>query len=380
MLKKILTAIVILCAVIGVIFYEINRLFPAASTMASQIILQQTSPIEETNGRTNILLLGTGGANHDGPNLTDTIIFASINAKDGKVNLISLPRDLWVDEVGNSGGKINEAYADGELNNQHKGLILVKTLVEKIVGQPVHYGFRIDFDGFVKAVDLVGGLDVQVDNTLDDYQYPIEGKEDEKCGHSDDEVKNFTATQSSELQFFPCRYKHLHVDKGVQHMDGATALQFVRSRHAAGQEGSDFARSHRQQEVIIAFREKLFSVGTIFNPSKVTGLIDILKASIDTDIPQEDYVAFAKFAQQLKGSHIDSSVIDFGDEANNRYGLLIQPPISAQYGFASTLLPRTGEGNYSEIQKYVACKFAATTCTIGKNPGDILTPTLAPTK
>ena len=67
-------------------------------------------------------------------------------------------------------------------------------------------------------------------------------------------------------------------------MDGKTALTFVRSRHAEGEEGSDFARSKRQEKIIQAFKDKLFSFQTIINPAKIISLYDILKDSIDTDI------------------------------------------------------------------------------------------------
>jgi hypothetical protein len=206
---------------------------------------------------------------------------------------------------------------------------------------------------------------------LDDYHYPIDGKEDETCGHTDEEIKTFTATASAEMDFwdfFSCRYKHLHVDAGVQHMDGVTALEFVRSRHGVGSEGSDFARARRQQHVIEAFRGKLLSAGTLFNVPKLIGLYTILQDSIDTDIPQEDFSPFISLAQKIRGAKITSAVLDFGDPENNRYGLLQQPPISSDYNFASVLIPRTGVGNYEEIKQFVTCEIAQGNCVVSKVP------------
>ncbi|MGH7245416.1 MAG: LCP family protein [Candidatus Levyibacteriota bacterium] len=344
----------------------IVKFFPVAAT----VVLHQAPALKETNGRTSILLLGTGGANHDGPNLTDTIIYATIDLKTDKVTLVSIPRDLWVADVANgNGGKINEAYADGQLNNQHKGLLLAKTIVGNVVGQPIHYGFRIDFGGFMKAVDLLGGIDVHVQNTLDDYNYPIDGKEDDACGHSAIDVQTFMASAPADLaqwDFFPCRYMHLHVPAGVVHMDGQTALEFVRSRHGVGEEGSDFARSRRQQLVIEAFRAQALSAGTLFNPAKIIGLYTILKDSIDTDISQEDFGAFISLAQKLKSATIQSAVLDEGDAVQNRAGLLTEGAVSVYNGFF--LIPRVGETNYSEIQAYVSCLITKGACSVSATP------------
>ncbi len=316
------------------------------------------------------------------PNLTDTIIFASIDPKKNTVNLISVPRDLWISDLGQNGEKINQAYADGQNDNQNKGLLLAKTVVGKVVGQPIHYGFRIDFDGFVKAVDLIGGVDVTVANTLDDYNYPIDGKEQETCGHTSDEIQAFVASASADQDFwafFPCRYKHLHVDAGIQHMDGTAALEFVRSRHGVGSEGSDFARSRRQQEVIEAFKSKIFSLGIILNPSKLMGLYTILQSSIDTDIKGEDIAAFISLAQSLRNAKIQTAVLDYGDVAQNRAGLLVQPPISADYNYASVLIPRVGANNYSEIQAYVNCELTKGNCVVPQNPSGTPEPTITGT-
>lgn len=371
---KLVISIVVIFVIVFFVVTLFQNLFPSVST----ILLHRSSQLGQTNGRTNILLLGIGGGTHDGPNLTDTIIFASIDTSNKKVNLISIPRDLWISNLYNNyAAKINEAYADGQLSN-NKGLLLAKSTVENVLGQPIHYSVRIDFNGFVKAVDLLGGLDVNVQNTLDDYQYPIEGKEDDPCGKSPDDIQAYTnslgtATAASELDFFPCRFMHLHVSKGLQHMDGTLALEFVRSRHAADEEGSDFARSRRQQLVIEAIRSKLFSLGFLFNPGKLVGMYNIIKDSIDTDIPQEDFIPFIQMMQKFKDSKIETAVIDYGDSATNRAGLLIQPPISSVYNFAYVLIPRIGQDNFSEIKQYVSCELQKGNCVVGQTPNPTFT-------
>ncbi|CAN5198795.1 hypothetical protein BH11PAT1_BH11PAT1_7060 [soil metagenome] len=308
------------------------------------------------NTRVNILLLGIGGGKHDGPNLTDTIIFASLDtaSASGRATLVSLPRDLWVPDLK---AKINTAYAFGEDKQTGGGLILAKATVGKILNQQIDYGIRIDFAGFVKAVDMIGGLDLRVERTFDDYEYPISGKEADDCGFKDEEFQK-RATDAAQLDAFPCRYEHLHFAAGNQHMDGETALRFVRSRHAEGQEGSDFARSQRQEKVIAAFKDKVFSVGTLLNPIKLNSLYDVFKGSIDTDIKQNEYDDFIRLAEKMRQGTITTGIIDTGDEGAGRNGFLMNPPIDQgdqDYGLQWVLIPTAGNGNFSKIQSYIAC-------------------------
>lgn len=319
----------------------------------------------------NILILGVGGGIHEGPNLTDTIMLASIDEAKNKVTLTSLPRDLWIPELSGNNKKINTAYQYGESKRKGGGLKLTEAVVRKVTGQNIDYAVKIDFSGFITAVDIIGGLDIEVENSFDDYAYPLSGKEDETCGHSEDDIKEFIATSSVELEYvekFSCRYTDLHFKKGLIHMDGDTALKFVRSRHALGVEGSDFARSRRQQKIISAFKDKVFSAETLVNPVKLINLYNTIKASIDTDIKYEELDDFVKLAQKMSKSKIESVVIDYGDELNQRDGLLQEAPISQEYHYLSVLIPRIGNGNFSEISKYVACEIEQGNCKITPTP------------
>jgi LCP family protein required for cell wall assembly len=329
------------------------------------ISLKQT-----TDSRVNVLLLGIGGGTHDGPNLTDTIIFASLDPKNNKVTLVSIPRDLWVPDLTGSVKKINDAYADGEAIKKGGGLQLAEAVVGKITGQNIDYGIRLDFSGFVKAVDIVGGLDINVDNTFDDYQYPIDGKEADTCGHTQDEMQTLVSTPEDQLpQVFPCRYLHVHFNKGLSHMDGETALEFVRSRHASQAiEASDFARSKRQEKVISAFKNKVLSAQTLINPGKIINLYTVLQGSIDTDIKQNEFDDFIRLAEKMRNAKIQSVVIDQGDDALQRPGLLVNPPIISDYDYAWTLIPRTGNGNFTEIQNYISCEINKGNCSVVPTP------------
>lgn len=356
-LKKIITFVLFILFCIVVV--QVVRYSPILYQyfFTKEIELKTTA-----NNRVNILLLGIGGGNHEGPNLTDSIIFASIDPDKNTASLVSIPRDLWVKELDT---KVNSAYATGEEKKEGGGILLAKATVERLLGQPIDYTVRIDFDGFVKAVDLVGGLDIMVDRTLDDYAYPIAGKEEDACGRSEDEIQDFTAQlatgSATELESFPCRYKHLHIPKGENHLDGKTALEFVRSRHALGIEGSDFARSKRQAKVLSAFRQKLLSYETLLNPVKVISLYNAVRENIDTDIPESSFDDFLKLAQKMKGAKITNIAIDEGDISENREGLLVQPQDKTPYR-GWVLIPKAGNGVYTEIQKTVTCELIKKEC------------------
>lgn len=325
-----------------------------------QVFFNKNIDLKKTQDRINVLLLGVGGGNHQGPDLTDTIIFASLDLKNNKAALISIPRDLWVQDLG---GRINTAYANAEYKKKGGGIIVSSAAVSKIINQPIDYVVKIDFSGFVKAVDLLGGINVNVENALDDYQYPLAGKENDVCGHTDIEVEAL-ATASSQLTAFPCRYKYIHFDKGIQLMNGEQALEFVRSRHAQGDEGSDFARSKRQEEVVKAVKDKVFSLNVLINSSKMVDIYDMLKSSIDTNIKEDEFDDFIRLAVKMKTAKIKNAVLDYGDEQTQRPGLLINPIISEKYNNEWILIPRIGNNNFSEIQKYVECEIKIGNCPI----------------
>ncbi len=314
-----------------------------------------------TNTNFNILIMGKGGGTHDGPDLTDTIIFAQINPSKNSVSMVSIPRDLWVPDIKE---KVNTAYAIGRGKRQDGGLVLAKAVVSKVVGQPISYAVVIDFDGFIKAVDQIEGLDITVDRSFDDYQYPVEEKREDLCGHSLEEVTGMIATLSATV-VFPCRYEHVHFEAGPTHLDGKQALIFVRSRYAQGEEGTDFARSKRQQKVIKAFKDKIFSLGILLNPIKISNLSSILSDSIDTDITQDEIDDFIKLAQKMRQAKISSTVLEQEDIAEQKAGLLINPPLDETNGIWM-LIPRKGQGDFSEIQSYISCFISGGDCTISE--------------
>lgn len=363
MLKKIIAiflGVLILFAVVG-LAARIAKISP----FLFQLLFNKEVSLKKTDDHINILLLGIGGGEHDGPNLTDTIIFASLNPSKNKINLVSIPRDLWIKEID---GRINTAYAIGDLKRKNGGITLASTIVSKILNQKIDYVVRTDFNGFTKAINLIDGIDVNIQRTFDDYEYPLDGKGNDLCGHTEEELPLLLATASSQLIAFPCRYTHIHSDRGLQHLDGEKALQIVRSRHAEGEEGTDFARSQRQEAVIKAIKDKILSVQTLLNLPKVISLYDLLQESIDTNINENEFDDFIRLAQKMKNAKISSVVLDYGDPEKGRAGLLINPPITKDYNNQWVLIPRIGDGNFSEIQQYVSCDINIGACIISKTP------------
>lgn len=356
---------IILLLGIGVLALVLIFIIRYFSLFWGVVVDRSISIKNNDNGVINVLLLGIGGGKHDGPNLTDTIILASLDPKKNTVNLISLPRDLYVPALK---GKINRVYSDGEEKGKGKGMLLVKSAVNSITGVRPDYVVVIDFSGFVKLVDLLGGIDVEVKNALVDREYPIAGAENELCNHTEEGIASFSAQiatgSATEPEIFPCRYETLEVPRGKIHMDGELALQFVRSRHAEGAEGTDFARSSRQQSVINAVRNKVLSLGTLANPVKIFGIIDILTDHIRMDIPENEFDDFIKLAQKMQDAKITNYVLDIGDESQNRPGLLTHPDISEDYNYQWVLAPRLGGNNFSEVKEYIQCILDGNICEV----------------
>jgi len=270
-------------------------------------------------GRTNLLILGTAGRGHAGGDLTDTILFFSLDHQTGKALILSLPRDIWLPALRT---KLNAVY-------HYQGMAGAKKAVGEILNQPVDYVVLVDFDVFTQIIDTLGGVEVEVERAFDDYHYPIPGRENDRCDGDPE---------------FRCRYEHLHFEAGKQWMDGERALKYVRSRFAEGEEGTDFARSKRQQRLLLAIRRRVLSPRVVFNPPKLLQLIKVAMANVKTDLPREKYLDLIKLAVRLRAKNFQSEVLD------EEY--LVNPPNSKEkYDHQWVLIPAAGD--WTEIQQHV---------------------------
>src|SRR3989339_344269 len=285
----------------------------------------------EENDRVNILLLGVGGYGHEGPQLSDTIILASYQPSTEKIGLLSLPRDMTVPIPDYGYQKVNHANAYGELKGEGKGPELSKQVIGEVLDQDIQYFLRVDFDGFAEFVDNIGGLDVYVEQAFTDAEYPTVGKEMETCetnepvsesitpsAQEDTETTDETTTDASadpaEAPLatidYSCRFEVLTFKQGWTHMDGTTALNYVRSRHGNNGQGSDFARSRRQQQILLAVKDKLLSASTFLNPSRITSMLGTLKKNISTNMSVWELARLASKLKNLQTDQIVHHVID----------------------------------------------------------------------
>jgi LCP family protein required for cell wall assembly len=248
----------------------------------------QVSTAPRSGERINILLLGLDQrpVESGDPSRSDTIIIASIEPNSGTAALLSVPRDLWVaiPQVDNSimYHKVNTAhfwgqfwkYPDGKSANG--GPTLAMRTIEYNLGIRIHYYARIDFKGFEKAVDLIGGLEINVPREIVDHEYPLE---------NDAGVRT--------IRFRP----------GEQHMDGETALIYARTRHS----DSDFGRMERQRQVLMAFRNQAMRLDLI---PKLPQLFTTMRDAFDTDMPLDQILNLANIGRNIKAENIKSGAID----------------------------------------------------------------------
>jgi LCP family protein required for cell wall assembly len=283
-----------------------------------QFIKEEKQPLRgEEKNRINILLLGMGGEGHHGQYLTDTILLASINPQTYETALLAIPRDLYV-EIPETQihTKINAVYAYGRNNSEtleNKPHELIKKTVEKITGQKIDYHIAINFEGFKKVIDELGGIIIQVEEDIVDHKYPGPGRS----------------------------YETFKIDKGTHLVNGDVALKYARVRHV---KGGDFSRLERQKDIILSAKKRAFSLENFLNPIKISNLMNTLEGNLQTDIQLDEIPAFIELLNKINPYNINSKVLD----AWSPDSLLAVSHVLLGNVQAFILVPRTG--NYQEIQ------------------------------
>jgi len=289
-----------------------------APALAKNIDINQLKG--EGDGRINVLALGIGGPVHDGPDLTDTILLASIDPVNHSTALLSIPRDLCIKMPCGPNQKINAVFALAKENSAAKttdgkiqdGLKALDKTLAPILGVPIHYHAIVDFQAFQQAVDAVGGVDVNVPTTLYDPTIAWEN-----------------------------HYNPVIAAKGEQHMDGHKALLYAKSRETS----SDFARAMRQRLILVALKQKVLTLGTFSNPVKISNLLNSLGNNVYSDFSLNDITRLYQI-----GSQVPSSSIASLDMVTPPHDLLITGTVD---GATSIVKPKAGLFQYAAIQSYV---------------------------
>ncbi len=292
------------------------RIFAPEAQLPGQNAGPTASPSDRE--RVNILLIGVDSTPTRTTALTDTMMVASLDPVGRTVSLVSVPRDLIGVPLGdgnNFGPKLNSlmSYADTHRKEfPQGGKRALEDAVGALLGIRIQYQATLDFAGFVKMIDAVGGVDVDVKDAFDDPTYDGYGLN--RQGWS--------------------------VTAGPHHFDGLNALAYARSRKATGE--SDFKRQERQQEILLALRDKVTSGGSLlFN---LPNLLDALGAMVHTDFPIGRLPSVAATLDEMGTAGITRTVIRFPlvHGGTNRYGSIQIPDLAAIRVVAAGLFSEPG--------------------------------------
>ncbi|KKT19938.1 MAG: Cell envelope-related transcriptional attenuator [Candidatus Peregrinibacteria bacterium GW2011_GWA2_43_8] len=270
--------------------------------------------------------MGIGGGEHDGAELTDSIIIASLDLENNLIPMLSIPRDLYIEYEEGYGDRINRYYELSKLEYEEAGyqeaeaqkLALEDTSIKigGIIGIDIQYYALIDFSGFTEIVDAIGGIDVYLESSFYDDQYPL------------DETGLYTT---------------FALPTGENHLDGEDALKYARSRKTT----SDFDRALRQQQILNAIKEKTLSMGVLTSPSKIKDLLDAISSNFMTNLTLSEMAYLGEIADDFSEDSMLSRV--FNDAPYSVGGFLYVPPQDL-YGGSAVLVPNSED--FSELATF----------------------------
>ncbi len=258
-----------------------------------------SDPPPASGQRLNVLLIGVDSAPGRTEALTDTMMVVSIDPVGRTVSMVSVPRDLAGVPLGGGnvfGPKLNSlmSWADGHPRDfPGGGVQILEKAIGALFGIPIHYYAKVDLGGFAAMVDAVGGVDIDVKKALDDPKYPgLDGK------------------------------RGWSVQPGPHHFNGSDALAYARIRKSVGE--SDLTRAARQQEVLVALRNRAVGAGLLFS---LPSLLDAVGATVRTDLPADRLPELAALAEQIGASATTKLVLGSPQirGATSQYGSIFIP-------------------------------------------------------
>lgn len=297
--------------------YTINHISIAGEVDEAALLPPTDFVPKQDPDRLNILLLGLRGrGDPDGGLLTDSILFITINQRKNAAAFISIPRDLFV-AIPNQRERerINAAYARGEERRPRGGgLAYAKRVVSEVTGYTIDHTVSVDFTAFKEIVDAVGGVDITLRERF------------------------VEPTQWSGYPGFQANQGAFVLEAGPNHLDGATALFFVRSRFST----SDFDRARRQQQVLAAIRDKILSLGTLANPVAINRILESVANHVLTDATTneiQELLRIAANAGSLRTKHLvlDTAPLGLLEETTVDGAFVLIPKGAAYDGIRSAV-------------------------------------------
>jgi len=310
-------------------YVKLHKVFRGTTTVAALASKPVTPNLlkGEGDGRVNILLLGVGGPGHDGPDLTDTIVILSVDPVNNTASMVSIPRDLWVQQpIAYFGAqqKINAAYESGKYHYLghldgssangaavEAGFANIDQVLKTVLGININYHMLVNFAAFRQAIDTVGGITVDVPTPLID------------------------PTMAWENHRNP-----ILAPAGVQQMDGVKALLYARSRETT----SDFARAQRQRQILVALKDKIMTADTLSNPAKIDGLMNAFGDNVYSDLSTQGAMRLYTIMKKVSDNKVAS--IGLTDDGHKLV-------TTDHVGTTSVVRPIAGFNNYTDIQTYV---------------------------
>jgi polyisoprenyl-teichoic acid--peptidoglycan teichoic acid transferase len=280
----------------------------------------QADEPQDAVSRTTVLLMGVDARPGQKIARTDTVIVLTINPQTGSAGILSIPRDLKVKPplVSNE-MKINTVYPTGEaIGYAGGGAGLLSETVSDLIGYPIDYYVRVNFEGFKDIIDLIGGVEIDVSKEIYDDKYP-----DNNYGYE------------PPVHFLP----------GRQTMDGDRALKYARTRHA----DNDYMRAARQQQVIMAIKDKITQPGVMASLlPRLPGLAIAMANSVQTDMPMDKAIALARGVDKVDLQNVTRVVIDqkMGQVLQNdpRLGYTLVPDLNKVRAAANAIFADAPEG------------------------------------
>lgn len=293
---------------LGTVAYEGGgELFDDREGQQIEITRPTFEPDVDKGERVSVLLVGIDYAPGRSTHLTDTMLVATFDVDTGEGALVSIPRDLYGVPLGDGrtwNAKLNSLMVRASQDPAEfpmGGPATLKAAVGELLGTRIHYFAAIDLAGLRQVIDTIGGVDITVERAVSDPAF------------SDP---------------FGVLKGGFYIDAGTHHLDGATALAYVRSRMGAGD--SDFTRAARQQQVLTAIADKLRAGNILVT---LPGLLDAIRDNMATDIPEAKIPELASGGQEVNLGGLQRVVLEpptyVTPEPFSAAGYILHPDLDA---------------------------------------------------